>query len=169
MYLDADQHRAFLQCRASRLLHDKNQIQADKMADIWIQQLLAADLGIASRAIVLGKDAVIHSTQPIANASDILKELLDFWGESLLQPLPVTLKTAVAALQNTNPAVIYEGNQHSDGEVQRYPGLARDYPDFARLSSQRCGPRQWGFQEYAEALYRPFADWLEKLEVEPHA
>ncbi|WP_075323679.1 exodeoxyribonuclease V subunit gamma [Acidithiobacillus albertensis] len=169
LYLDADQHRAFLQCRASRLLHDKNQIQADKMADIWIQQLLAADLGIASRAIVLGKDAVIHSTQPIANASDILKELLDFWGESLLQPLPVTLKTAVAAFHNANPAAIYEGNQHSDGEVQRYPGLARDYPDFARLSSQRCGPRQWGFQEYAEALYRPFADWLEKLEVEPHA
>ncbi len=166
LYLDADQHRAFLQCRASRLLNDKNQIQADKMADIWIQQLLAADLGIASRAIVLGRDAMIHSTQPIANASDILKELLDFWAEGLLQPLPVTLKTAVAALHNANPAVIYEGNQRSDGEVQRYPGLARDYPDFARLSSQRCGPRQWGFQEYAEALYHPFADWLEKLEVE---
>ncbi|MBU2739012.1 exodeoxyribonuclease V subunit gamma [Acidithiobacillus sp. ATCC 19703] len=167
LYLNAEHHRAFLQCRASRLLNDKNQIQADKMADIWIQQLLAADLGIASRAMVLGKDAVIHSTQPCEKASDTLKNLLKFWGEGLLQPLPVTLKTAVAALQNTNPTVIYEGNQYSDGEVQRYPGLARDYPDFARLSSQRCGPQQWGFQEYAEALYHPFADWLETLEVEP--
>ncbi len=169
LYLDAANNPAFLNYCASRLLNDKKQIQADKVADLWLHQLLAADRNIPTLGILVGKDAVVQSTLPIKNASGILRDLLDFWADGLLQPLPVTLKTAVAALQGVKPAPIYDGTQYSKGEVQRYLGLARDYPDFATLSQQRCDPSQWGFQEYAETIYRPFSMWLETLEMEPHS
>ena len=167
LYCNAAHEQAFLICRASRLLDNKQQIQADKVAELWIQQLLAAAQGLPCKALLLGRDAVIRSAEPIEAAADILEELMGIWAEGLLQPLPVTLKTAVAALQGGKPEDIYDGNQHNpgSGEVQSYLGLARDYPDFASLSSQRCGPRQWGFADYAEALYRPFVTWLETLEI----
>ncbi|WP_414040786.1 exodeoxyribonuclease V subunit gamma [Acidithiobacillus sp. M4-SHS-6] len=165
LYRNAAHDQAFLACRASRLLDDKQQIQADKVAELWLQQLLAADQGMHCSALLLGRDAVIRSSQPIENARDILGEIVRVWAEGLLQPLPVTLKTAVAALQGAKPQIVYEGSGYSAGEVHSYLGLARDYPDFASLSNQRCGPRQWGFADYAEALYRPFVTWLETLEI----
>ncbi|MHB1266824.1 MAG: hypothetical protein ACYCY2_04375, partial [Acidithiobacillus ferriphilus] len=92
----------------------------------------------------------------------------DLWQEGLCQPLPVTLKTALVSLQGKNPALIYDGSDRLPGEVQKDLSLFRDYPDFATLSSARIGSRQRGFADYAEALYRPFADWLETLEWRAH-
>ena len=97
-----------------------------------------------------------------------LDDLLDLWQEGLCEPLPVTLKTALVSLQGKNPAPIYDGNDHLPGEVRKNLNLFRDYPDFAALSSARTGLQRRGFAEYAAALYRPFADWLETLEWQAH-
>ncbi len=160
---------ACIQLRASRLLNkDSKKPEGDKLAALWLQQLLASATGLRCAGIVVGRDVLIRAAPLQLDAMVALDALLDLWQEGLCQPLPVTLKTALVSLQGKNPSLIYDGNKRRPGEVQKDLGLFRDYPDFTTLSSTRIGPRQRGFADYAEALYRPFADWLETLEWQAH-
>ncbi len=160
---------AFVQLHAGRLL-DKDGKTPDggKLAALWLQQRLAAVIGLPCGGVLVGRDGVIRATPLEGDGTTLLDDLLGFWQEGLCQPLPVTLKTALARLRGKNPALIYDGNEHLIGEVQQDLSLLRDYPDFATLSGARIGPGQRGFAEYAEALYRPFADWLETLVWQTH-
>ncbi|MBU2830513.1 exodeoxyribonuclease V subunit gamma, partial [Acidithiobacillus ferriphilus] len=161
--------RACIQLRASRLLNkDSKKPEGDKLAALWLQQLLASAIGLRCAGIVVGRDVLIRAAPLQLDAIAALDDLLDLWQEGLCQPLPVTLKTALVSLQGKNPALIYDGSDRLPGEVQKDLSLFRDYPDFATLSSARIGSRQRGFADYAEALYRPFADWLETLEWRAH-
>ncbi|MHB8850448.1 MAG: exodeoxyribonuclease V subunit gamma, partial [Acidithiobacillus ferriphilus] len=160
---------ACIQLRASRLLNkDSKKPEGDKLAILWLQQLLASAVGLRCAGIVVGRDVLIRAAPLQLDARVALDDLLDLWQEGLCQPLPVTLKTALVSLQGKNPALIYDGSDRLPGEVQKDLSLFRDYPDFATLSSARIGSRQRGFADYAEALYRPFADWLETLEWRAH-
>ncbi len=160
---------ACIQLCASRLLNkDSKKPEGDKLAALWLQQLLASATGLRCAGIVVGRDVLIRAAPLQLDAMVALDALLDLWQEGLCQPLPVTLKTALVSLQGKNPSLIYDGNKRRPGEVQKDLGLFRDYPDFTTLSSTRIGPRQRGFADYAEALYRPFADWLETLEWQAH-
>ncbi|MBN6749111.1 exodeoxyribonuclease V subunit gamma, partial [Acidithiobacillus sp. PG05] len=118
--------------------------------------------------IVVGRDVLVRAAPPPPGAIAALDDLLDLWQEGLCEPLPVTLKTALVSLQGKNPAPIYDGNDRLPGEARKDLSLFRDYPDFATLSSARTGPQRRGFAEYAAALYRPFAGWLETLEWQAH-
>ncbi|MBU2785948.1 exodeoxyribonuclease V subunit gamma [Acidithiobacillus ferriphilus] len=160
---------ACIQLRASRLLNkDSKKPEGDKLAALWLQQLLASAVGLRCGGIVVGRDGLIRAAPLQLDAIAALDDLLDLWQEGLCQPLPVTLKTALVSLQGKNPALIYDGSDRLPGEVQKDLSLFRDYPDFATLSSARIGSRQRGFADYAEALYRPFANWLETLEWRAH-
>ncbi|CDQ11572.1 Exodeoxyribonuclease V, gamma subunit [Acidithiobacillus ferrivorans] len=160
---------ACIQLRASRLLNkDSKKPEGDKLAALWLQQLLASATGLRCAGIVVGRDVLIRAAPLQLDAMVTLDALLDLWQEGLCQPLPVTLKTALVSLQGKNPSLIYDGNNRLPGEVQKDLSLFRDYPDFTTLSSTRIGPGQRGFADYAEALYRPFADWLETLEWQAH-
>jgi len=160
---------AFVQCRASRLLNKQDQPEPEKLAELWLQQLLAAHLGIACQGILVGRDALIRSATSPENATQILENIGSLWEEGLTFPLPVTLKTAIALLQQGKPALLYDGDAYQGrGQVHQDLSLARDYPDFATLSTRCCAPRQWYFADYAEALYRPFAEWLTTLQTERH-
>ncbi|MBU2718486.1 exodeoxyribonuclease V subunit gamma, partial [Acidithiobacillus ferridurans] len=160
---------AFVQLRASRLLNKESQKpEGDKLAALWLQQLLANAVGLRCDGIVVGRDVLVRAAPPPPGAMAALDDLLDLWQEGLCEPLPVTLKTALVSLQGKNPAPIYDGNDHLPGEVRKNLNLFRDYPDFAALSSTRTGPQRRGFAEYATALYRPFSDWLETLEWQAH-
>ncbi|MHB1580315.1 MAG: exodeoxyribonuclease V subunit gamma [Acidithiobacillus sp.] len=160
---------ACIQLRASRLMNkDSKKPEGDKLAILWLQQLLASAVGLRCGGIVVGRDVLIRAEPLQLDAMVALDDLLDLWQEGFCQPLPVTLKTALVSLQGKNPALIYDGSDRLPGEAQKDLSLFRDYPDFATLSSTRIGSRQRGFADYAEALYRPFADWLETLEWQAH-
>ncbi|MCR2829702.1 exodeoxyribonuclease V subunit gamma [Acidithiobacillus ferrooxidans] len=160
---------AFVQLRASRLLNKERQKpEGDKLAALWLQQLLANAVGLRCNGIVVGRDVLVRAAPPPPDAIAALDDLLDLWQEGLCEPLPVTLKTALVSLQGKNPAPIYDGNDRLPGEARKDLSLFRDYPDFATLSGARTGPQRRGFAEYAAALYRPFAGWLETLEWQAH-
>jgi exodeoxyribonuclease V gamma subunit len=92
-----------------------------------------------------------------AAARAVLGELVALWRANLDQPLPVACRTALAQVQNTPAALVYDGSDQGDAGPRPErddPALARLWPDFAALSSHPDWP------EVATHLYGPLVEWI---------
>ncbi|MFT5645204.1 MAG: exodeoxyribonuclease V gamma subunit, partial [Janthinobacterium sp.] len=89
---------------------------------------------------------------PVA-ARAVLQSLFGLWRDGMNAPLPTACKTALALLQDGDPALVYDGAHQISGESDQ-PCLARLWPDFASLAAQA----RW--HDVSSALYGPLVDWL---------
>lgn len=172
---------AWLDLRASKVarLSPAGKITplADKLIGVWLTQLAAAASGHALHAVVVGRNAVLHSA-PLApeTAAAQLDAVLDTWAEGMRWPLPLPPVLAVKWMQarlrqkEQEPALVnalldlYEGNGYdSEGEARQDAALQRVYPT---LDDLLAGVH---FERLAEQVYRPLLQWVSALQAEPVA
>ncbi|MGZ8314127.1 MAG: exodeoxyribonuclease V subunit gamma [Telluria sp.] len=149
---------------SSRVLTKSKAVRADKLIGVWLRQLAAAAAGAEVTGFLVSRDAIIEMP-PLDRdeARGQLAALVALWRRNLDQPLPVACKTALALLQDGDPRSNYNGGFELSGEVED-PCLARLWPDFAALSSDR----EWF--AFAQALYGPLAQWvMQDISVTPLA
>lgn len=164
LYQQADD-LAWLELSPSRLCAKDATPRADKMLTTWIRHLLASASGVKVKGILAGQDAILETggISP-AEAEVCLSALIDAWHEGMQTPLPVACQTAFAFVQEKNPRAQYEGSYQQDGEGQE-PCLHRSFPNFAALNSTFVGATDRDFSYYANALYRPLADWVRSTAI----
>ena len=142
----------------------KMTLRPHKLIAAWVTSLLAAASDAPGDGVLIGRDALLHITAHDPHqAREQLSCLIEAWISGLGEPLPVAAKTALAFVQDGNPALAYEGNERSIGEVDD-PCLARCYPDFDALN------RDGRFEQLARTLYAPLQAWAtEHVAVTLHA
>ncbi|NRR32020.1 exodeoxyribonuclease V subunit gamma [Oxalobacteraceae bacterium] len=136
---------------------DKNgQARGDKLIPMWLRQLAAAAAGMPVTGLLVARDAIV-TMRPLGREEALaaLGDLVAIWHDGMNRPLPVACKTALALVQQGDPRAIYDGDHLRSGENEDLC-LARMWPDFADLASQE----EW--QDCAQALYGPLADWLQQ-------
>ena len=147
----------------------------EKLIGVWLTQLAAAASGHALHAVVVGRNALLHSA-PLAQevACAQLDTLLDVWAEGMRWPLPLppvlALRWVPAQLRGKaqDPALrhaladLYEGNGYDQpGEARKDPAMQRVYPD---LDALLAGGH---FERLAEQVYGPLLAWCQTLRTEP--
>ncbi|GAB58947.1 exodeoxyribonuclease V subunit gamma [Rheinheimera nanhaiensis] len=143
--------QALLQLRPSAI-RNKGELRWHTLRSSYLQQLAANAQGEAVSTYQFGLDDAVHLlplTQPHASAQ--LDNLVSYWQQGLIKPLPVMPKTALCYLQSGDLAKCreqYEGGYSLSGELDDAPELARYYPDFASLLDA-------GFTDWADKLYGP--------------
>ncbi|MGM0413151.1 MAG: exodeoxyribonuclease V subunit gamma [Pseudomonadota bacterium] len=155
----------------------------DRLAEPWIAHLLACAGGTPLTTLFFcPADKPQRGRTPIATlqllplgagaAADHLTALLGAWVEGQQQPLPVTARTAIAALEaegseKVTPADAaaraYAGDGHNQaGEMEGDPHLRRTFPDADDLLGE-------AFDHWRDALYRPLFDSVRRPEDEEAA
>ncbi|TAM28343.1 MAG: exodeoxyribonuclease V subunit gamma [Rhodanobacter sp.] len=161
---------------ASKLM-DKKKLRHDKLVAPWVAHLLANASALAITTHVVAHDAIVQ-LPPLATAEarQHLHALLAAFATGMCTPLPIARKTACAWLQveAANAKAVPEkqksddvlaaaafaaarqcyaprgDGEHSRGEVDSEPALARSWTDFAALHAA-------GFEHWLH-LYRPLLD-----------
>ena len=128
----------------------------DKLLVPWVRSLAAAASGEQVAGVLVGRDATLHiAPMDPADAQQTLAALMDAWLEGLSRPLPVALRTALAALDDGGkPWQVYEGSVNSSAEGDE-PCLHRLYPDYESL----CAGGE--FDPWAQTLYGPLRAWVD--------
>ena len=128
----------------------------DKLVVAWVRSLAAAACGEQVAGLLVGRDATLHvAPMDPVDARQTLVGLIDAWQEGLSRPLPVALRTALAALDAAGkPWQVYEGTANASAERED-PCLYRLYPDYEAL----CADGE--FDGWAETLYGPLCTWID--------
>ncbi|PXW94970.1 DNA helicase/exodeoxyribonuclease V gamma subunit [Sphaerotilus hippei] len=115
-------------------------LKPEAVVDVWVALVVAAAQGVPLQAVRLGRDAVVTLHPPeAALARAWLHDLVAAWNAARQHPLPLALKTALAAVASGTPEEArpaFEGAGFAGsppGERERDPALARAYPDFETL------------------------------------
>lgn len=139
---------------SSKVRGKKGGLRGDKLIALWLRLLAAAAQGSAVTGVLVARDAVLRMAplDPVA-ACAVLQSLFGLWRDGMNAPLPTACKTALALLQDGDPALVYDGAHQISGESDQ-PCLARLWPDFASLAAQA----RW--HDVSSALYGPLVDWL---------
>ena len=151
----------WLQLSASRLSDDpvKPRVRRDVLVPAWVRCLVAAACGVPARGLIVGRDAWLSlDPLPQDEALAALQTLVQTWQAGMTEPLPLALRSALAAAAGTDAAVVYEGRSYLRGSVPAEcdePCLARLYPDFEALAADGR------FDVLAEALFGPMLGWIE--------
>ncbi|MEY4749604.1 MAG: exodeoxyribonuclease subunit gamma [Pseudomonadota bacterium] len=156
----------------------------DKLLDIWVRLLASAASGHATQAILLGRDACLQlAPLPAHLAAAHLAELLAIWRAGMQQPIPLPLRSALAAAADKDAQPVYDGSPYPGGR----PGdcveacLARCFPDYDALLGPSLHPlgatpggssgagdgddddaerlRNSLFLDLAQRVYAPLLDW----------
>lgn len=143
----------------------------DKLTGLWVRHLAGCSMGLFLTSCLAAPDGVAE-LRPLNRdcAEKRLAEIMSHRHSGLMQPLPVTARTALAylaALLSDNPKdstdmkqqkamdaarTAYQGNGYNaSGELERSLYLARTYPDFSALW-EAGGNR---FSRLAATLYGP--------------
>ena len=141
----------------------RENLRAEHLIGPWLQGLAGAAAGVPVAVRVIGLDvSVMLPPAETEAARQTLQGLLGEWlmGQSL--PLAVTPRTALAHLNQQDPAAVYDGGYQSAFAESTEPCLARLYPDFESLSESQ------DFERLAEALYGAFHQALAQVEVQVH-
>lgn len=131
-----------------------------RLLEPMIWHLLAAASGVALNSILIDEDGCFALPEvPCEQAQKVLDSWLLLAKKALQEPLPVTLKTALLILQElpSEAQKAYEGDRHTQGEVQESASLARQFADFAALN------RDGRLVSLSPALYQVFLTYLPKL------
>jgi exodeoxyribonuclease V gamma subunit len=133
-------------------------LRAERLVDAWLRQLVAGAAGMPVAGHMVARDTgVAFAPLDASAARAVLGELVALWRANLDQPLPVACRTALAQVQNTPAALVYDGSDQGDAGPRAErddPALARLWPDFAALSSHPDWP------EVATHLYGPLVEWI---------
>ncbi|GGH57642.1 RecBCD enzyme subunit RecC [Comamonas phosphati] len=141
------------------LLDREGRLRADKLLSVYVRSLALSAAGAQAQARALGcvvaRDTVLW-VQPMepAEAEKRLLALMQGWLAGQDAPLPLPLRTAVAAAGGDlrAAAAAYEGGHMLAGECED-ASWARCYPDWSALVADG------GFENRAQTVYGPLLDW----------
>lgn len=118
----------------------------------YVLHVVAAACGVPITTLLVGEDQSLVF-EPVAQepAARVLTTWLEAWTAGMQAPLPVALKTSLAWLREGNDdkaRTVYEGSYNVTGEVAGSASLARQFPDYARLTADGQ------FPIWSERLYQ---------------
>lgn len=161
---DAEGRLAAFLLSPSNVLDKDGAPKAHRLVMPWVDHLVAQASGLALETRYIGADATVVLA-PLSGdiALRMLDTLVRAWLEGMRMPLPIALRTALAALTTTSrDAGLAEARSAYDGVRERTRGevdddayLLRAYPDFAALE-------QAGFERWLQ----PYRDFMGVLRVE---
>ena len=155
---------ASLQLLPRRLLNKKDLVW-HRLLKAFVTHAAACASGIALHTVLIAEDISV-SWSPLAaeTAESMLRDWLDGWAQGMCQPLPTARRTALSWLQQADKDLAKAWKEASrtylddfshGGEVSHSASLARQYPDFARLSADREAFAYWAGQLYRPLLLHP--------------
>ena len=163
--IDGDVVPVWLELEPRQLLAGKGAVRPAAVLRPYLRSLVAAACGVPVQGIVVGRDAtLVMRPQPQDEALAHWQTLLQVWQAGQDSPLPLPLKTALAAAAMQEDVarveMVYEGDGFAqDGEVDD-ACWARLFPDFEALAGDGR------FALLAEAVHAPLLAWLtEHVEV----
>lgn len=138
------------------LLNKKGELQAHKLLPIYVRSLALSATGTDTLMGVIARDTLVW-VQPLEPdaARAHLQALMDLWLQGQNGPVPLPLKSAIAAGNDdlNAAAQAYEGCYMVGGECED-PSWARCYPDWEALTADLR------FHTLAKQVYGPLHDWL---------
>lgn len=151
---------------ASFLLSPSNVLDADggprahRLVMPWIDHLVAQAAHLAVETRYIGPDAtIVLAPIPPDIAMAMLETVLRAWREGMRAPVPVAVRTALAALaapaEGVLPAarVAYEGiHDRTRGEVDGDPYLTRAWPNFESMELAGFVDRLQPYRDFIGAL-----------------
>lgn len=156
---DGEAVPAWLALQARALLGPRGDVRPSAVLLPYLRSLVAAACGVAVQGIVAGRDAtLVLQPMPAGEALAQLQTLLQVWQAGQDSPLPLPLKTALAAAAAgedlSRVESVYEGDGFGLAGEADDACWARIYPDFdALLEDGRFAP-------LAEAVHAPLLAWL---------
>ncbi len=128
--------------------------RADKLIEDWVRMLAARSCGHDFVVCVVGIDGVVE-LPGIApdDARARLDAVIEAWRAGMERPLPWSARTAIAAVENGNPARCFDGGSAASFWDAQDPYLSRIYPDFAALTADGT------FEHHAQRLFGPLCAW----------
>jgi len=147
---------AWLELDPGNLLEksEKPSARPDKLLGPWVRSLAVAASGVIATGKLIGRDGTVTITpMPQARATETLSMLLALWLSGMNAPLPLPPKTAIAHLDEKNPAAQYEGGHMIRGEVDE-PCMSRIYPDYEALTGSGR------FEPLTREVYGPLLEWV---------
>ncbi|WMC11942.1 exodeoxyribonuclease V subunit gamma [Oceanimonas pelagia] len=142
-------------------LQGGNSLRWHRLLRTFVAQTVASACGIELGLYVVGEDLTLHGAPlPQEDAQRIVQGWLEALQAGMTTPLPVAMKTAVAALEQDDDGKAlqaarkaYEGDgYHHGGERSESGALARQFPDFDALAADGT------FAAWCERLYRPLLE-----------
>ena len=138
------------------MLNRKGELQAAKLLPVYVRSLALSATGQDTLMGVVARDTIVW-VQPLEaeEARTRLLALMALWLEGQSAPLPLPLKSAMAAGKDDLLAAMqaYEGGYMVAGERED-PSWARCYPGWEALMADLR------FHGLAKAVYGPLHDWL---------
>ncbi|MET1114074.1 MAG: exodeoxyribonuclease V subunit gamma, partial [Comamonas sp.] len=156
---DGEAVPAWLELQARALLDNRAKVRPAAVLRPYLRSLVAAGCGVTVQGIVVGRDAtLVLRPMPAGEALAQLQTLLQVWQAGQDTPLPLPLKTALAAAAAGDDLArvetVYDGDGFADAGEVADACWARLYPDFdALLEDGRFAP-------LAEAVHAPLLAWL---------
>ena len=148
--------RCWLALEPRTLLNRKGELQAAKLLPVYVRSLALSATGQDTLMGVVARDTIVW-VQPLEaeEARTRLLALMALWLEGQSAPLPLPLKSAMAAGKDDLLAAMqaYEGGYMVAGERED-PSWARCYPGWEALMADLR------FHGLAKAVYGPLHDWL---------
>ncbi len=133
--------------------------RVEVLIETWVRMLAAAAQGLALRSVLVGRDVWLEAA-PLgpAAALEALQALGEAWSLGQAEPLPLPLRTAVAALRQADEA--WDVDKLREVYDEDYdPYWRRSHPDFDDVLR---GLRQ---QPWAQRLLAPLLAWIESSVV----
>jgi exodeoxyribonuclease V gamma subunit len=153
---EAGYRRCWFALEPRTLRNKKGELQAHKLLPIYVRSLALSSTGSDTLMGVIARDTLVW-VQPLEPqaATERLQALMQLWLAGQNAPLPLPLKTAIAAGQDdlNAAAQAYEGGYLLGGECED-PSWARCYPDWEALTADLR------FHALAKEVYGPLHDWL---------
>ena len=150
---------AWLELQPRELLVGKAGVRPTAVLLAYLRSLVAAACGVQVQGIVVGRDATLAlRPMPQCEALAQWQTLLQVWQAGQDSPLPLPLKTALAAAAAGDDLarveMVYEGDGFAQPAEVDDACWARLYPDFAALTEDGR------FALLAEAVHGPLLAWL---------
>ncbi len=156
---DGEAVPAWLELQPRALLGNKGEVRPGSVLLPYLRSLVAAACGVQVQGIVAGRDAtLVLRPMPAGEALAQCQTLLQVWQAGQDGPLPLPLKTALAAAASSDDMARAETAYEGDGFAQQGEAddacWARLFPDFEALTEDGR------FFPLAEAVHAPLLAWL---------
>ena len=138
------------------LCNKEGDLQAHKLLSVYVRSLALSDADSKTLMCVIARDVIVWVVPlEVEDARARLLELMQLWLQGQNAPLPLPLRSGVAAGNDDLRAAAqaYEGGYMSTGECED-PSWARCFVDWAALTADLR------FEALAKQVYGPLHDWL---------
>lgn len=155
---DGEAVPAWISLQARALLGARGEVRPASVLLPYLRSLVAAACGVQVQGIIVARDATLAlRPMPAGEAMAQFQTLLQVWQAGQDSPLPLPLKTALAAAGGEDLAraeTAYEGDGFAQAGEADDACWARLYPDFDALTADGR------FAPLAEAVHAPLLAWL---------